>query len=79
MGFLRAYSRDLDAPICLRSQNSVMQGLLVHCPLFELPEEDEKVVGQYGDVYYFRKRHRPKTYPKAPMEAADCESFERAW
>ena len=73
------YTRDPNTPICLKCQNSVIQGFLVHCPLFELPEEDEKVVGQYGDVYYFRKGHKPKTYPNVPMEAADCKSFERAW
>ncbi len=73
------YERDPNAPICLRCQNLMQEGFRFHCPLYEDPEEGAKVVGQWGDVYYFRKGIRPITYPNVPMESTDCKSFERAW
>jgi hypothetical protein len=73
------YESDPNAPICLRCQNMVQEGVRFHCPLYEDPEENEKVVGQFGDVYYFRKGIKPITYPNVPMASTDCRSFERAW
>jgi len=66
---------DPNAPICIRCRFCQQQGFLFHCPIYELPE-DGKVVGLFGDVYYYRRGHKPKTYSNVPMKSEECEAFE---
>jgi len=36
---------DPEAPICINCEHCVQQGVLFICPLYQLPEYDERVVG----------------------------------
>jgi len=67
---------DPNAPICIICEFCEQTGFLFHCTIYELPEEDEKSVGEFGNVYYWRKGRKPKTYPNTPQKSIECESFQ---
>lgn len=66
---------DPNAPICIRCRHCQQTGFLFHCPIYEL-EEDGKIVGMWGIVYYQRRGHKPITYAGSPMKEEECEAFE---
>jgi hypothetical protein len=65
---------DPEAPICINCEYCVQEGVLFICTLYQLPEYDERVVGNFGVVYWKRKG-RVKRYPNVPMRPEDCKTY----
>ena len=72
---IRILISEKEAPLCINCVYCSQKGFLFKCGLFHLPE-DGKVVGNFGYVYYYRKGHKPKTYPNTPKNEKECEAYK---
>jgi hypothetical protein len=65
---------DTEAPICINCEHCEQEGVHFVCTLYQLPEEDERVVGSFGIVYW-RRKGRAKRYPNVPMKPEECSTY----